>query len=264
MNKLFLVCSQSCVSQMEIPFLLNCSPSLGGPHDYEDHWASYELNGESIDYEPGDFGKVRVHDDYWNIDLDERQYYNYQVRNNMFIDEAQLDNMLEFAKLKKGISLLSHSSLENMQRVLDWAQDKDDVVVITTSIGFWERDIELWTMREYNYLMEDERNANFSNDNHSLKNISGIVDAFISKMQMDRQWHVLSSDVNLTQTDWQTLEGLKQLYNKVGLETPSNVWLEGYLKHFYSKQEFNEEKLAQLRKEYVQRNEYRIFESFYA
>lgn len=238
------------MSQMEIPFLINSSPDLGGPHDYEDHWATYELNGESIDHEPGIFGKVRVHDDYWNIDHDEREYYNFEIRNNMYITTDQLDKMRQLAHIKQGISLLSHCAVDNVKVVMDWAEDKDDVCVITTAIGTWERDIELWAMREFNFLMEDDRNANYSKADHSLTDIHDVLVAYRHRIDVDMQWRNEPSDVLLYQTDWQTLQGLKGMYSKLGISAPSNIWLENYLNNFYSKQEFNEELLMELAQEW--------------
>ena len=53
MNTLYLICSHSCMSQMEVPYLLNNSPMLHGESQAGEHWASYELNGKQVDHEPG-------------------------------------------------------------------------------------------------------------------------------------------------------------------------------------------------------------------
>ena len=67
LKNLYLICSHSCMSQMEVPFLLNNSPNLWGSCDPDENWAEYDLPqlDTSIDCEPGPFGSVRVHDDYW-------------------------------------------------------------------------------------------------------------------------------------------------------------------------------------------------------
>ena len=65
MNTLYLICSHSCLSQMEIPYLLNNSPMLHGESQAGEHWASYELDGKEVDLTPA---PERIKDpDGWRI-----------------------------------------------------------------------------------------------------------------------------------------------------------------------------------------------------
>ena len=49
--------------------MLNNSPDLHGTSFTGEHWATYELDGKSQQiFERGILGKIRVHDDYWNIE----------------------------------------------------------------------------------------------------------------------------------------------------------------------------------------------------
>jgi hypothetical protein len=239
---------------MEIPFLLNNSPDIRTPVNPSEHWATYELDGEEIDHEPGVFGKVRVHDDYWNIDSEDRQYYNFEVRNAMHIDNAQLDGCYTLAQNKGSIVLLLHA--HNTDDIMEWAQDKD-VVVITAAIGKWDKDIELWAMREFNYLMEDERNANYSDADHSVKDLNEVVDAYIHRVHVDKEWQTKNSNVLLLQSDWQSIPDIYTLWDKVGLHPPHKGWIDSYLDKFYAKQECNTELLAELRMRFESHPEYK-------
>ena len=162
MNTLYLICSHSCLSQMEVPYLLNNSPMLHGESQAGEHWASYELDGKEVDHEPGPLGKIRVHDDYWNISDEDREWYNYDVRNTMEISTEQLDGLLNLVK-DKSIAVLLHA--QNYEDIWKWSRNLP-VMMIRTSVDSWDGDIVSWAAREYNYLMEDDRNANYSDDDH--------------------------------------------------------------------------------------------------
>jgi hypothetical protein len=252
--KLYIVCSHSCMSQMELAYLLNNSLDIEGTTDPELNWATYELNGATIDHEPGPFGDVRVHDDYWNIDLNEREYYNFDVRNTMHITPDQLDKMYELATIRGTLCLLIHA--HNTDDVMAWAQDKDATVIIT-AIGKWERDIELWTMREFNYLMQDEHNANYSDDDHSLEDIDAIVEQYIHRVHIDKEWQQKSCDLLIYQSEWQRAPDIYGLWDKVGLESPGKEWIDNYLDVFYNKQRFETEKLQKLREAFEEHDEYK-------
>lgn len=252
-SKLYLICSHSCMSQMEIPFLLNNSPDVRESIDPDSCWATYELNNIEIDHEPGIFGKVRVHDDYWNIDDDGREFYNYEVRNTMHITSDQLDGLYTLYTQRGTIALLLHA--HNTDDIMRWAKDKQ-VMVITTAIGHWERDIELWAMREFNYLMEDDRNANYSDEDHSTRDLDQIVDAFIHRMHVDKEWRERDSDVLLYQTEWQRIPDIYNLWSKVGLTPPPKEWIDKYIETFYNKQQFETSLLYDLREVYEAHDEY--------
>ena len=246
MNTLYLVCSHSCLAQMEIPYLLNNSPDLHGESKAGDHYATYNLNNESIDHEPGILGKVRCHDDYWNLTDQDKEYYNFEVRNELEIREDQLDALLNIVQ-DKSIALLLHA--HNINDIWKWSRNKY-VVVINASIGNWDMDIENWAMREYNYIMEDDRNANYSNQDHSWPGSKQVVQDFIHKKNIDREWSSHMCDVALQQADWMQSPDIYNLWEKVGIESPSKQWIDSYLQDIKSKQEYNTELLNELRLEY--------------
>ena len=256
-TKLYIIISASCMSQMEVPFLMNNSPDLFGDSDPDDSWATYQLNDEEIDHEPGIFGKVRVHDDYWNIDYNDeyKKLYNFNVRNSMEISESNLDDMLKLANsLDKPIALLSHA--HNVQQVMSWSKDKP-VTVVQLLLDRWERDIEMWAMREYNDLMQDDRNANYSDYNHSETDLDVIVDAYVSQVKMSNALCESGLyDICIRQSQWQTLAGLYDFWDDLDIESPSVEWIQKYYESFFKKQEFNETLLTQLREKYEAHEEY--------
>ena len=224
MNTLYLICSHSCLSQMEVPYLLNNSPMLHGESQAGEHWATYELDGKEIDHEPGQLGKIRVHDDYWNISEEDKEWYNYDVRNTMEISTEQLDGLLNLIK-DKNIAVLLHA--QNYQDIWKWSRNLP-VIMIRTSVDNWDGDIVSWAAREYNYLMEDDRNANYSNDDHSWPGVETIVDNFISK---------------------------KTLWDSVGIEEPDQEWIHKYYDDFQSHQEIDRELAKELTDAYNKRQQ---------
>ena len=246
MNTLYLVCSHSCISQMEVPYLLNNSPMLHGESQAGEHWASYELNGQEIDHEPGNLGKIRVHDDYWNISEQDKQWYNYNVRNTMNISNDQLDGLLNLIETKS-IAVLLHA--QNYNDIWKWSRGIP-VILIRTKIDEWEGNIVSWAAREYNYLMEDDRNANYSNDDHTWKPTEEIVDNFIAKKQFNNEIDEDSGDIILGQSQWSTIDGLNTLWDTVGIDSPDQNWIHQYYEDFQTHQEIDETVATELTNEY--------------
>jgi len=256
MNTLYLICSHSCLSQMEVPYLLNNSPMLHGESQAGEHWASYELDGKEVDHEPGPLGKIRVHDDYWNISDEDREWYNYDVRNTMEISTEQLDGLLNLVK-DKSIAVLLHA--QNYEDIWKWSRNLP-VMMIRTSVDSWDGDIVSWAAREYNYLMEDDRNANYSDDDHSWPGVETIVDNFISKKKFNNGIYDENSphdhgDILLHQSQWSTMSGLNTLWNCVGIESPDQNWIHQYYEDFQQHQEINEELAKELTDAYNKRQQ---------
>ena len=61
----------------------------------------------------------------------------------------------------------------------------------------WESNIVSWAAREYNYLMEDDRNANYSDDDHSWPGVDKIVDEFILKKKLNNNISDIEGDIVL-------------------------------------------------------------------
>ena len=249
MNTLYLVCSHSCISQMEVPYLLNNSPMLHGESQAGEHWASYELNGQEIDHEPGNLGKIRVHDDYWNISEQDKQWYNYNVRNTMNISNDQLDGLLNLIETKS-IAVLLHA--QNYNDIWKWSRGIP-VILIRTKIDEWEGNIVSRAAREYNYLMEDDRNANYSNDDHTWKPTEEIVDNFIAKKQFNNEIDEDSGDIILGQSQWSTIDGLNTLWDTVGIDSPDQNWIHQYYEDFQNHQEINQELAKEITDAYNKR-----------
>ena len=248
MNTLYLICSHSCISQMEIPYLLNNSPMLHGNSQAGEHWATYELNGGKIDHEPGPLGKIRVHDDYWNISNED----NYDVRNTIDITNEQLDGLLNLIHDKvderhKSIAVLLHA--KNYHDIWKWSRGLP-VLMIRTSIDEWDGNIVSWAAREYNYLMEDDTNNNHSDDNHAWPGVDSIVDAYIAKQQFNNDISDVEGDVILAQSQWSTQQGLDTLWDTVGIEQPDQNWIHQYLEDYTNHQNINKELAEELTNAY--------------
>lgn len=247
MNTLYLICSHSCMAQMEIAYLLNNSPELYGESNAGENYATYQLDGKDIDYEPGILGKVRCHDDYWNLTDYEKQYYNFEIRNTLEIREDQLDGLLNISK-SKSVALLLHA--HNTKDIWRWSR-KNYAVVVNATIGDWDMDIENWAMREYNDIMEDDRNANYSEQNHIFPGTQDVILNFVHKMRIDREWKDKNSfDYSIEQVDWMRSPEIYNLWEKVGLQPPSKKWVDEYLIDIKSKQEYNTQLLNDIRLEY--------------
>ncbi len=247
MNTLYLICSHSCIAQMEIAYLFNNSPELYGESKAGENYATYQLNGKDIDHEPGILGKVRCHDDYWNLDDYEKQYYNFEVRNTLEIRDDQLDGLLNISK-NKSVALLLHA--HNTKDIWKWSRS-NFAVVVNATIGEWDMNIENWAMREYNDIMEDDRNANYSEQDHVFPGVQQIASNFIQKMYIDKLWKERNNyDFAIEQKDWMTTPDIYNLWEKVGLIPPSKEWIDEYLKDIKSRQEYNTQLLNDIRVEY--------------
>jgi hypothetical protein len=247
MSHLYLVCSHSCMSQMELPYLLNNSPELHGTSGVGQHWATYELNGAPVDGENGPLGTVRVHDDYWNLDMQDRVWYNFDIRNAMNISRQQIQGLLNISDRYGKIALLLHA--HNVRDIYKWTRELP-VTLITTSIGEWESNIEYWAMREFNEIMEDDANANYSTDNHNWPGIDGIVEAYLHRRNVDETWRILPCDIHIQQAQWQRLPDLYNLWEHVGVAAPAADWIDDYYQEFQSKQVYNTPLLTELRSAY--------------
>ena len=242
MNTLYLICSHSCISQMEVPYLLNNSPMLHGESQAGEHWASYELNGKQVDHEPGELGKIRVHDDYWNISDEDKEWYNYDVRNAMSISKEQLNGLLKLIE-NKSISVLLHA--QNYKDIWRWSRGLP-VLLIRTAIDEWDGNIVSWAAREYNYLMEDDSNNNHSGYDHTWPGVDTIVNEYNSKKIYNNNIDEVEGDIILNQSQWSTLEGLNTLWNTVGIETPDQNWIHQYYEDFQNHQEIETELAKEL------------------
>lgn len=246
MNTLYLVCSQSCINQMEIPYLLNNSPDLHGNSSAGENWAGYELDGIEIDHEPGPLGKIRVHDDYWNLDNEDKQWYNFEIRNTMHLTEEQFLGLLNISN-KYSIALLLHA--QNLEDIWRWSRNHP-VLLINPIISEWEENIETWAPREYNYLMEDDRNANYSGYDHHWPGYNAIAQKFVERMKYDNEIAKYYSDRLIRQPQWMRKPDIYTLWDTVGIEPPSKEWIDAYVDDYKSKQELDLEKLALLREAY--------------
>jgi len=230
------------MSQMEVPYLLNNSPMLHGESQAGEHWASYELNGKEVDHEPGELGKIRVHDDYWNISDEDNKWYNYDVRNTMEITTEQLDGLLNLIE-SKSIAVLLHA--QNYKDIWKWSRILP-VIMIRTAIDEWDGNIVNWAAREYNYLMEDDANNYHSEYNHAWPGVDIIVKEYNSKKQYNNDIDDCEGDIILNQSQWSTLEGLNTLWNTVGIDAPDQNWIHQYYEDFQNHQEIEEELAKEL------------------
>ena len=246
MNTLYLVCSRSCMAQMEIPYLLNNSPELHGDSKAGDHYATYQLDGKHIDHEPGILGTVRCHDDYWNLSDEDTKYYNFEIRNELEIREDQLDELLNIIK-NKSVALLLHA--RNYKFIWKWSRNKP-VIIINTIFGDWDMNIENWAMREYNDIMEDDRNANYSGVDHTWPGYEEVAQQFITQKNIDKDILEIDSDILLEQADWMQVPNIYNLWDKVKITAPDKEWIDAYLKDIKSKQEYNLSMLDELRIKY--------------
>lgn len=239
---------------MEIPYLLNNSPDFFGEQPHNKHWATYELDGKIVDGETGYFGTVRVHDDYWNIDDEDKNFYNFKVRNNMKLTKKEFDGLKHFIPKYNNIALLLHA--QNIEEIFEWSIAEDDILIIGAYMGSWRNDLEYWAMREFNSIMEDDVNANYSDDNHNFPGINGVVDSFINKKHVDSEWYdrlLGNCNAPMEQEQWQRLDYLHRIYDRFKLVPPSKKWLQSYFTTYQGKQDYNIERLTQLRKEYARR-----------
>lgn len=234
------------MNQMEIPYLLNNSPDLYGESHAGEHYAGYELNGEPIDHEPGPLGKVRVHDDYWNLSGLDRRYYNFEIRNELNISIEQLDGLLNLIH-DKSIAVLLHA--HNLEDIWAWSRAKP-VILINAVITDWEDNIETWAAREYNYIMEDDRNANFSDADHHWPGCEAVADAFVARMHLDQDHQKREADRTISQPQWMRAPEIYTLWDTVGITPPSKEWIDEYLTDYKAHQEYNHELLAELRLAY--------------
>ena len=87
----------------------------------------------------------------------EKQYYNFEIRNTL------LRWSFKYFK-SKSVALLLHA--HNTKDIWKWSRS-NFAVVVNATIGDWDMNIENWAMREYNDIMEDDRNANYSGQNQN-------------------------------------------------------------------------------------------------
>jgi len=246
MHTLYLVVSQSCINQMEIPYLLNNSPELHGTSGPGEHWATYELDGKEVDHEPGPLGKIRVHDDYWNLDNEDKQWYNFDVRNEMNISEDQLNGLLNISN-KYSIALLLHA--QNYDDVWKWSRTQN-VIIVNPIISQWSEAINTWAAREYNYLMEDDKNANFSGYDHVWPGPINVAKKFIERMEWDQEISENHADRLIKQPQWMKAPEIYTLWDSVGIQAPSKEWIDAYIKDYNEHQEWNMDEVNKLKDGY--------------
>jgi len=247
MSTLYLVISQSCINQMEIPYLLNNSPDLHGNSSAGEDWAGYELNNEPIDHEPGPLGKIRVHDDYWNIDNEDKQWYNFDVRNTMHITTETLDGLLNISK-KYSIALLLHA--QNYEDVWKWSRTQN-VIIVNPVISDWEENVNTWAAREYNYLMEDDRNSNYSGFDHVWPGTAEVASIFKDRMDYDKEIEAWESDRLIKQPQWMRSPDINTLWESVGLTAPSDEWVDAYIADYAAHQEHEQTLVDELKEAYA-------------
>ena len=244
---LYLILSPSCISQMELTYLINCSPDFFGEQPHDKHWATYEINGESVDGEHGHFGTVRVHDDYWHIDDEDRAFYNFDIRNSMELTKSQFDGLLHFIPKYNNIALLLHA--QNVEDIWSWSQGHD-IRVVCAFMGVWANDLEYWAMREFNDVMTDDANANYSEYEHQMFGYQHVLDSFKHRQQADNEWWKLSinhSHHYIAQEEWQRLEYIPFVYGKLQIKKPKARWINDYFINFQNHQKYNVENLTTLR-----------------
>ena len=246
MHTLYLVVSRSCINQMEIPYLLNNSPDLHGTSGPGEHWAGYELNGQPIDHEPGPLGKVRVHDDYWNLDAEDKEWYNFDIRNEMHISEEQLNGLLNISN-KYSIALLLHA--QNYDDIWAWSRTQN-VIIVNPVISHWEDNINTWAAREYNYLMEDDRNANYSGYDHVWPGLDEVADAFVQRMNFDDHIATWDSDRLIKQPQWMRTPEIYTLWDSVGIQSPQSEWIDAYIDDYNKHQEYEINLIKELKEAY--------------
>ena len=108
--------------------------------------------------------------------------------------------------------------------------------------------------------MEDDRNANYSDDDHSWPGIETIVDNFISKKQFNNGVHDEDAphnhgDILLQQSQWSTMSGLNTLWDSVGIDKPDQNWIHQYYEDFQNHQEINQELAKELTDAYHKRQQ---------
>ena len=148
---------------------------------------------------------------------------------------------------------------QNYEDIWQWSRNLP-VIMIRTSVDNWDGDIVSWAAREYNYLMEDDRNANYSDDDHSWPGIETIVDNFISKKQFNNGVHDEDAphnhgDILLQQSQWSTMSGLNTLWDSVGIDKPDQNWIHQYYEDFQNHQEINQELAKELTDAYHKRQQ---------
>lgn len=250
---LYLVLSPSCISQMELVYLMNCSPDFFGEQPHNENWATYEINGETVDGENGYFGTVRVHDDYWNIDDEDRAWYNFEVRNSLRLSKAQFYGLTNLIPKYKNIALLLHA--QNVEDIWDWSQQLD-IKVVGAYMGTWSNNLEYWAMREFNDVMTDDANANYSDHEHRMLSIEHVVESFQHRSRADQEWWQMclgSTHYTVSQETWQRLEYLPLVYERCQIAKPKVKWMKDYFTSFQSRQEYNVDRLTKLRNAYDRR-----------
>lgn len=246
MHTLYLVVSQSCINQMEIPYLLNNSPDLHGTSGPGQHWATYELDGKQVDHEPGPLGKIRVHDDYWNLDDEDKEWYNFDIRNTMEITTEQLDGLLNISN-KYSIALLLHA--QNYNDVWKWSRSHN-VIIVNPIISQWKDAVHTWAAREYNYLMEDDKNANFSGYDHVWPGTQEVAEKFVERMDYDSEIKELLSDRLIKQPQWMTTPEIYTLWDSIGITSPTKEWIDSYINDYNEHQEYDIDAVNELKDAY--------------
>mgnify|MGYP000848082397 FL=1 len=101
--------------------------------------------------------------------------------------------------------------------------------------------------------MEDDRNANYSDDDHSWPGVDKIVDEFILKKKLNNNIIDVEGDIVLDQSQWSTLGGLDTLWDTVGIDKPDQNWIHQYYEDFQGHQELNKELAKELTDAYNKR-----------
>jgi hypothetical protein len=89
--------------------------------------------------------------------------------------------------------------------------------------------------------MEDERNENYSKDDHAWQSTETIVSNFNAKKQFNNEINDDEGDITLNQSQWSTLDGLNTLWDTVGIDSPDQNWIHQYYEDFQNHQEINKE-----------------------
>lgn len=239
---------------MEIPYLLNNSPDFFGEQPHGLHYAGYSLNGVDVDGESGPFGTVRVHDDYWAIDDEDKEYYNFNIRNQEELTSREyLPLVKHFTGKYKNIALLLHAT--NIEELCSWYGEYP-VFIVSAHMGNWDSNLEYWAMREFNDIMSDEANANYSTETHEFKDLNYVLDRFEHRINADLDWRSRCSawaHYSLGQHIWCSESELYNVYNGCRVMQPSAEWMSGYYADLQSKQEYNVPALIQLREAWTKR-----------
>jgi hypothetical protein len=164
----------------------------------------------------------------------------------MHISEEQLNGLLNISK-KYSIALLLHA--QNYDDIWSWSRTQN-VIIVNPVISHWEENVNTWAAREYNYLMEDDRNANFSGVDHVWPGTNEVAKTFIERMKFDDDIATWNCDRLIKQPQWMRTPEIYTLWKSAGLESPSTEWIDNYIADYTAHQEHEQTLINELKEAY--------------